>query len=770
MKSIRDDFWGRFVDRNILGAKTPRVDGAYVVTAREFGAAGRKPPITANTLFTRELYEKCPIDPDWSHGSLEDYEWFWRVVAGGHRVLVSDELFGWHHHRAGFRALIGEYRRSARGCAYFIGAHWDAPFARRRLAQAIVLPGMAGAVISSLGCAAMAGNGRLADLTVLALAAGCALVLSAREFARTRTLESLLYPLPALVLGTHYTISLVTHLVRGTFMRTITTPRWSPPATAGARRSGAGPDGPGPLRRLAFLLHPLTAILVLQAACSLSLIWSNTAFGDEADYLWIGHLVVSHWLHGTSWAQAYAQGSLSGSPVIYPPIAAAADALGGLAGARALSMCFMLVATWLLYSSAARLLGRRAALFAAALFALSEPALRLAFATYDPLSVMLTALSGWAAVRALRPGHRGEFIALAGLALALANASAYSTIAVDPVVLLFAVIAWRSDVGLRKALRLAGWLAGAWALCLLAAMSVSGSWGGLVSTLFNRAAFGDTQSPLLIIDNVWGYSGFILVLAVAAAALAPGAPAGTRRALLVMLGLTGFVVPLAQLQEQTGWSLDKHVAYGIWFASMAAGYALGAAFTAVAAGHRRYAAAAAAVVVLAYPGYSAWQSAWISFHGWANSASYVAAIKPLLATTPGTVYTDDTYLAQYYTPEGHDWSRWSVPRGFPSLATPGVSQATWDAAVRSSGFGVIVLFYPAPLSPPGLARDVLAGNAGTASGQRLLQQAGASAGQPGLAAATLAVQADRAYKLVAVGPDSSRSSSGIYAIWRKEHP
>ena len=62
MRSIRDDFWGRFVDRNRLSAKTPRAQAAYLVTAEGFGAIGYKPPITADILFTRKMYADCPID------------------------------------------------------------------------------------------------------------------------------------------------------------------------------------------------------------------------------------------------------------------------------------------------------------------------------------------------------------------------------------------------------------------------------------------------------------------------------------------------------------------------------------------------------------------------------------------------------------------------------------------------------------------------------------------------------------------------------------
>src|SRR2546421_224727 len=110
------------------------------------------------------------------------------------------------------------------------------------------------------------------------------------------------------------------------------------------------------------------------------------------------------------------------------PVTPGADAEGmaaarprgpGLAGARLLSLVFMLGATALLWAAAGRLYGRRAAFFAAALFAVSGPVLHLgAFATYDALSVLLVALAAWCVIRA---GDRGEgtgWMVAAGAALA----------------------------------------------------------------------------------------------------------------------------------------------------------------------------------------------------------------------------------------------------------------------------------------------------------------------------------------------------------------
>ena len=121
---------------------------------------------------------------------------------------------------------------------------------------------------------------------------------------------------------------------------------------------------------------PLLAVLAVQAALSASMVRASTAFGDEALYLSAGHLEWSHWLHGTQ-IPAY-QTWFSGAPVIYPPIGAIADSLGGLAAARLLSLVFMLGVTSFVWGTATRLLAdKRAAFFAAALFAVLAPTLHL---------------------------------------------------------------------------------------------------------------------------------------------------------------------------------------------------------------------------------------------------------------------------------------------------------------------------------------------------------------------------------------------------------
>jgi putative flippase GtrA/GT2 family glycosyltransferase len=127
MRSIHDTFWGRFVDQNRLGAKTPRLPSPYIVTAENFGRHHRKPPVTANMMLTRDVYQDQPIDRTWMYG-YEDYEWFWRIARAGHRILFTDQLTGAHHHRRSFWHLVTEYRRAAFGCARFVRKHPDSPF------------------------------------------------------------------------------------------------------------------------------------------------------------------------------------------------------------------------------------------------------------------------------------------------------------------------------------------------------------------------------------------------------------------------------------------------------------------------------------------------------------------------------------------------------------------------------------------------------------------------------------------------------------------
>ncbi len=204
MRSIHNSFWGRFVDRNTLAAKTPRISEPYQVTAKNFGKRGFKPPVTANAVFTREMFDECSLDARWAYG-YEDYEWFWRLAQGNHKILFSDDLTASHHHRRSFRGLFKEYRQAAHGCAHFMRTHPDSPLARKRKRQAYFLPTLAVACLMTL-CLAMSTGHALLMGAVIGI---FGLLVLGREMIAARSIEAVVYPVAGLGLGMAFTSSMI---------------------------------------------------------------------------------------------------------------------------------------------------------------------------------------------------------------------------------------------------------------------------------------------------------------------------------------------------------------------------------------------------------------------------------------------------------------------------------------------------------------------------------------------------------------------------------
>jgi hypothetical protein len=314
-------------------------------------------------------------------------------------------------------------------------------------------------------------------------------------------------------------------------------------ATGGGKhRAAAGHDrGLGRGRLTARLT--LAAVLTGQALISLWLTGRNTAYQDEALYLWAGRLEWASWLHGSRIPIAF-PGYFSGSSVVYPPIAAVADSLGGLTGARLLSTCFMLAATWLLWSATGRLLDQRAALFAAAVFAFTGSALFLgAFATYDAMALLLLAAAAWMALRSSGQSRRRQMMLLTLMVLLLlvANAAKYASARWDPVVLALAALAdvrtrgWRS--GVRTGLAVTAGLG----LLIVAAALAGGSryLAGIEFSTVSRSL--GTQSPATVLVASAAWIGLVAAAAIAGAVIVIKRRVGSGMA------LTGWVLAAAVL-------------------------------------------------------------------------------------------------------------------------------------------------------------------------------------------------------------------------------
>ncbi len=401
---------------------------------------------------------------------------------------------------------------------------------------------------------------------------------------------------------------------------------------------------------------PLLGILIAQAGLSLRLVWSNTAFADEALYIWAGHMEWTHWLRGAPLPVFTTY--FSGAPVVYPPLAAVADTIDGLAGARLLSMAFMLGATALLAAMTTRLYGRRAGLFAAAVFAgVCSTQFLGAFATYDAMAVFLLALSTWMVVRAaeVRPtAPRTILLVVAGLTVALADAAKYAAALFDPVVIAVAALACMMAGRRLKASLWAGIVvAVTLATSLLIALKIGGHEYllGIESTTLTRS-HGTVSPKQIIYDSmVWvGLAGLLALIGVAVSISRARRPADW----LLSCVLAGAILlaPANQARIMVLTSLFKHVGFGAWFACAVAGLALSALADAVPRVKQRKAlrVGVATVAILAVPGAAL---AGTHYSGWPKATTLMAQLRPILQQDRGRILaTDGTQsVIEYYLPQ-----------------------------------------------------------------------------------------------------------------------
>lgn len=466
----------------------------------------------------------------------------------------------------------------------------------------------------------------------------------------------------------------------------VTTPPSAEPALHGARAHAATRRNNWQDEAASSWL-PLLAVLIVQAALSVRLIGADTAFEDEGTYLWAGHLEWAHVLHGTPLPPFAAY--FSGAPAIYPPLGALADSVGGLAGARLLSLAFMLTSTVLLWDVSHRLFGRRAAFFAAALFAVLGPTLHLgAFATYDAMSLCLLALAAWLVVAAGEQAEGTGRLALAGLALALANATAYSTVLFDPVVVIMvAIAAW--PAGRRVAMRRAAIVLAVTVLLLIAGLLVGGSsyLTGIRQTTLERAPGSDPS--LTVLFHAWSWTGVVIVLALCGVFSSWATHQDRRRTcLLAVLTAAALLGPVEQAILHTTDSLNKHVGLGAWFAAIAAGYAADAFIAAAQPGRSQTLTNAACVVALVFPTLFGVAQSWEFATSWPSSASFIAILRPLADHGNGRLLVEDPGPARYYLPSGAQWERWSSTRNIvlPGGASTGGPRGGVVAAGEPAAF------------------------------------------------------------------------------------
>jgi len=466
--------------------------------------------------------------------------------------------------------------------------------------------------------------------------------------------------------------------------------------TADGPQARPGRLGSAPKARR-FTVPALLVILLIQAVLSLRLVRANTAFQDEGLYLWAGHLELAHLLHGTP-VPPFAV-YFSGAPVIYPPLGALADGIGGLVLARCLSLAFMLAATAMLHGITRRIFGRPAALFAAGLFAGTASAQFLgAFATYDAMALFLLALATWLGVLSLRqrPRRAAVLLAAAGVMLALSNATKYASVLFDPSVLATVTLAsWHAN-GRKAGLRAAAILISVLGLTLAAAIAAGGRayWHGIEFTTLARVSGGSQRVDIMYLSGVW--VGVIVALSViGAVTVTLTLHHRVLTALAWMLAVTSVLAPAEQARIETLTSLFKHVGYGALFASVIAGVALASFPLAVprAKAHRAINLGIAIVIMAAIGGANV---ASTHFAGWPNSRR-VTGILARRLSPHGEYLAEDDDVLSYYLANRVPWQQWTSTWFFryadPKTRRLLSGPAAYAAAIRNEYFNVIILSY-----------------------------------------------------------------------------
>ena len=324
--------------------------------------------------------------------------------------------------------------------------------------------------------------------------------------------------------------------------------------------------------------YALLPILLLQSLVALFTL-QNSVFQDEGLYLLAGRQIFQSWFGGPHVLDPYGT-YFSGYPSFYPVIGGVLDMLGGLELARTFSLLCMLVVTICAYFVTKKLFDRRSALFAAALFTCQGPVLFLShFATYDALCLCLLALSALLAVQVSVARHPWASLGLGPLLL-LAVAAKYAGILFVPSIL--ALLVWYSlqNQGWRRMLTRLGL-----ALLSLAIVIALAYWRmdksvliGLKATTTARIAVVDTPA-LVLLEHVVTLGGIAYVLAgIGFFLLLRQLRAGTTSlsSLLTMILLYGssLLAPAYHIYKSELVSLDKHMAFSIFFLMPLAGFAL----------------------------------------------------------------------------------------------------------------------------------------------------------------------------------------------------
>jgi len=435
---------------------------------------------------------------------------------------------------------------------------------------------------------------------------------------------------------------------------------------------------------------PLTCLLTLQAGIALVTL-RNTAFQDEALYLYAGRQIMSALRSGQPLIDPFPR-YLSGDPYFYPLLGGLFDTWGGVEAARMLSLAAMLSVTACVYWVAMHLYGRESANYAAAIFAFQGSVLFLArLATYDASCLLLLAL---AVVVALQSSvRRTPLVALAiGPLLTLAILTKYAALLWAPSVL--AILAWQTlqKRGWRQVLvRFGVALGSLLASARLALIVLDTSFlVGLQGSTTNRVIVKEGPRADLVREVII-LGGIGLTLAVIGCLLA----ARGQRLLAWLLFGSALLAPAYHIYKAEPISLDKHVAYGLYFAAPLAGYAVAriVRYSHDVAASQNWIVGLAICLIVFMTGIQ--QASW-QYRIWSDSTEMTAIMRTLVRPAGGRYLSEDMEVARYALQDvTEDW-QWTGIFWFEytnKAQQHFIGQDAYKAAIDEGYFDVVELSY-----------------------------------------------------------------------------
>ena len=313
---------------------------------------------------------------------------------------------------------------------------------------------------------------------------------------------------------------------------------------------------------------PLLLILLFQASIPLFML-HNTAFQDEALYLLAGRQIFLGWLGKVPYVEPYGL-YFSGYPSLYPVIAGLLDFLGGLETARLFSLLCMLTVTTCIYFLTTQLFNRASALIAAILFACEGSVLFLGrLATYDSLCLCLLALTIMLSLRASKATSTRSLTGIGPLLVLMVAAKYAGLLFVPTVITLLTYWCHKyqgSEEMLARLVITFFWLG---ISCFFVYLYIDKQvLTGLSFTTTNRV---DYATPaIVVIQHIAMMEGIFFALAFLGLLLSGRHWLPTS---LLFFG-SSLLVPLYHTYKGEMVSLDKHLAFSMFFLAPLAGFAI----------------------------------------------------------------------------------------------------------------------------------------------------------------------------------------------------